>query len=194
MQRLRSTHADTGPSGECASLAVNPTSSGLALAGSGAMYWALAGAVATQSHSGPSWKVVGTLGCSMGDPGVHRGPRGPGRAGSQGEQEREGRSRAEAQRPSAEGAQDPRLQWNSPLRALPLPPGPPSPLLHTLPNTLHALLPPSPHPSSPRTHSFSNPTSMCHLMGLKPKCCGLGLEGFLEEGTLLLHLRGWVEF
>lgn len=32
------------------------------------------------------------------------------------------------------------------------------------------------------------------MMGLKLTCYGLGLEGFLKEGTLVLGLRGWVEF
>lgn len=69
---------------------INPTLSGLDLAGGGAEYWALSGALATHSHSEPSWKLVGTLGCWMGVPGVHRGPRDPGRTRGHGEQGREG--------------------------------------------------------------------------------------------------------
>lgn len=32
------------------------------------------------------------------------------------------------------------------------------------------------------------------MMKLKPLCNRLGLEGFLEEGTFVLGLRGWTKF
>lgn len=42
------------------------------------------------------------------------------------------------------------------------------------------------------SQSYTRPE--CHTPGLTPTCYGLQLEGFLEEETFVLGLRGWIEF
>lgn len=73
--------------------------------------------------------------------------------------------------------------------------------LRTLPNTSHILLPaismplPTPRPVySAVSQTRASCTPECHVMRFKPTGYGLGLEDFLEEGTLVFSLQGWVEF
>lgn len=101
------------------------------------MYWGLSGALATQSHSEPSRKVVGSLGCWM-------GVLGSWQSRESGEQGREGRSRVEKQRASAEVGSGPQAAVElASLHALCCPPpGHTQPPCSTLfLNTLHTLLP-----------------------------------------------------
>lgn len=79
-QRLLSARADTGQAGSWGRGWRSPQSPYQphilwpSLAGGETMFWGLSGAMATQSLSEPSWRVVGLLGCWWGFPGSTEAP------------------------------------------------------------------------------------------------------------------------